>query len=583
MSQTLTPEEGMPMQIEITAGKLIEHLNSTKRAPKTESPIHHWETIEDKSYLVLHNAKIIGHLRLRDDILNYKNLKIVNCHFSGMTTFQNLKINSLIVDSKFSNTFDISGGQYASITFSGGQYENQVNLKDINVSGDCEFNGGTFKKDLAVANCEFTNNVKFSGGIFEKVQIGSGTFKEGLIITSIEVNKKFTFMNGEYEKPVYVYSGNYKEGISLLGGIFHDGLYILGGHHQGKTSISGGEYLKRVVIKDGKFDDNFTLSGGTFGDGFMITGGSFKKEVILSGGKFSGDISIIEDKNTLSLNSIDLSIREPNLAVTLEGLTLNSIRLFGLSMIQKLRLVNINLTDTKSSLTIENTSLNNTELIGCDFQDANLTVDNSNLLGLFYTDTLFPEHVKSSESDDQKNLEQVRDTYSQLKTVAEKQNDRQSSLYFQSKANDKLFSLANSKLTSKKGKWLNYFNPFREGWGEFFQLLLNKCSNDFGQSYLRALVVFVILTIPLYVLYILVISPEISMGLDCVYTWKVITIYWGDYFQFINPLRPVDFLHKKIGCISPSGGVGVIDWTSRVVIFYLSYQFVQAFRKYGRR
>ena len=565
-----------------TAAEFLNFIRSVIRTPNVKSSeTHEWEILDQRKFLTIKNAIVSGHLAIKDDDTKNLNLRLQNCTFNGLVSFYTTRLSSLILDSEFQNKLTITNGRYHFIHFTGGQYSGDVILTNNRITSSLELSGGTYDETVNLSDNDFGKIVKFSGGRYKSIQIKSSDFKSGIEISSIEVQDKIEFTGGDFAQAITIQSGEFQGSLKLSGGHYIKGYKILGGSFHSSIEITNGEFSEELEIRNGNFKD-LSISGGIFNHGLSISGGNFEKEIKLSGGKYGGDISIANAKNNLTIDAISISASYSGLSVALEGLNLNQINLTGLSMLKKLRLVGINLPKKGNTLTIENSTLSGTELIGCDFENAKLSVDNSNLLGLFYTDTLLPKEVNSSEVTDQKRDEQVRDTYSQLKTVAEKQNDRQSSLYFQSKANHKLFSLAKSNLTSKKGSWLNYFNPFRKGWGEFFQLFLNKWSNGFGQSYLRALVVFVILTIPLYVLYVLVISPEINLGLDCSYTLKVFLNYWGDYFQFINPLRPVNFLHEKTGCIEPSGWIRVIDWFSRIVIFYLSYQFVQAFRKYGR-
>jgi hypothetical protein len=108
-------------------------------------------------------------------------------------------------------------------------------------------------------------------------------------------------------------------------------------------------------------------------------------------------------------------------------------------------------------------------------------------------------------------------------------------------------------------------------WDKFI-LWTNRLSNNHGLSIKRPIVLFFTLSIILYILYLRSLgrifnSNEIDLTLI------------GYYFSFIDPTHRNDFLVDKSEFTSwPL----FIDYTTKVITGYFIYQFIAAFRKYGK-
>ncbi len=104
-------------------------------------------------------------------------------------------------------------------------------------------------------------------------------------------------------------------------------------------------------------------------------------------------------------------------------------------------------------------------------------------------------------------------------------------------------------------------------------LWINSKSNNHGLSIKLPLLYFFIFTIAFYILYLFSLNRMFNCNeVD----WSLI----GYYFSFIDLTHKADFLVDKsefnIGSLS-------IDFLNKVLTGFFIYQFISAFRKYGKK
>ncbi|MFK8055852.1 MAG: hypothetical protein AB8F78_07005 [Saprospiraceae bacterium] len=437
----------------------------------------------------------------------------------------------------FHSFFYIDGSEFRShISINGGEFLSDFAIFDGTFNSGLYISGGQFVS-IRLHGGKHKSNFIISGGSFCTINIGGGEYISNFIVSGGDFIDEFSITGGDFFSDFKVYNGIFCSGSSFIikSGKFHSDFRINGGSFQAPFNIDGGEFYSDVIVNGGLFYLDFKILGGLFHSGLFLT-----------------SISDREIKSPLSINELTIDLDHKDLALNIVKINIHKLIIRNMYSLKTLRIIDIDMTNDSQLILVQNSTLTNTELIGCDWAEATLQVDNSNLMGLFYTDTLFPTKITSSEDSTKNNLEQVRDTYSQLQTVAKKQNDRESSLYFQSKANEHIFQLQKMKLLGTPPKYWNYAAIWKKGWGEFLQLLLNKYSNDFGQSYLRAFVMLFVCTAILFCFYVPSVAP------DLVWTWNPLDIpqgladgfrlYGDNFFYFINPIRKTGFLCPDATC-----------------------------------
>ncbi len=325
--------------------------------------------------------------------------------------------------------------------------------------------------------------------------------------------------------------------------------------------------------------------------------------------------------------SKDLSLKFYNIKI--KELSLRSFLNYGNSIF-----LDINKTedDSKGLLEFYNSDLGKTIFMNCNFKDFVVRFSSSKINEIFLAGTDFPpiadeNYITLSGTLDyeQKNL-----CYTQLKRVYESRGDSLNSAKFHEaelsvwkkeidiSENEKL----RLKVSEEKKKELHIlklmeekliygqYKKMYEGRGdtvkaieyfgkemdlhrtilsksggqywERFQLSLNKFSNNFGQSWHWAVGWIAVVGLLFYMLYCLSLGfrPGNSSAEDIQRFWKL-TSY---FFDFINPIRKGEFIKLDgVDYYPISNSARVIDFLWRIVITYLGYQLIQAFRKYSKK
>lgn len=104
-------------------------------------------------------------------------------------------------------------------------------------------------------------------------------------------------------------------------------------------------------------------------------------------------------------------------------------------------------------------------------------------------------------------------------------------------------------------------------------LFINSKSNNHGLSIKNPLAGFFLFSIPLYILYLWSLGRMFNNnGID----WNL----FGYYFSFLDITHRTDFL---VGRSELNGLSATIDYLNKLVIGFFIYQFIAAFRKYGKK
>jgi len=105
-------------------------------------------------------------------------------------------------------------------------------------------------------------------------------------------------------------------------------------------------------------------------------------------------------------------------------------------------------------------------------------------------------------------------------------------------------------------------------------LKLNRWTNMHGTQPRNALWLFLGTSIFFYIIYLETLGLHININND--FDWKLI----GHYFSFINIAHKLNFLVEKNSLTAASM---IIDFFNRILGGYLIYQFISAFRKFGKK
>lgn len=232
------------------------------------------------------------------------------------------------------------------------------------------------------------------------------------------------------------------------------------------------------------------------------------------------------------------------------------------------------LTNQAATLHFENSDLGKTSFVNCDLPAFNKFVFyNTKMLEIFVAGTQLPQSheifflppIDDNSSEIQKKKyenekpSQQRLAYSQFKKISENRGDNVQASEFLALEMDAYAE----QIANQEGKG-----------GERFNLCLNKFSNNWGNDWVQAVIVTLGINSICFLLYCL--SLGYTLGNDCDLFWEL-TSYC---FEFLNPLRKAEFLLEKEE-ITPLARF--IDYFSRIIVAYFTYQTIQAFRRFGKK
>jgi hypothetical protein len=217
---------------------------------------------------------------------------------------------------------------------------------------------------------------------------------------------------------------------------------------------------------------------------------------------------------------------------------------------------------------IIDTDLGKTIFNSCGFTEMDLYMEGVKVNDVNITDSHFPEQLYLPPKAP---LGSSRIAYAQLRKMHEVRGDTiKANVYQAHELNAYYQSL----------RWLDK----RTFW-EKFNLFLNKYTNFFGQNYQRAFVATIGMSALFYTMYCRCLGFELDFeSHNSLNNFKNII---GNFLEFLNPIHKADFIAEVLLDIkSPKevpSSARSIEVASRVFNSYFIYQFVQAFRKYGKK
>jgi hypothetical protein len=260
----------------------------------------------------------------------------------------------------------------------------------------------------------------------------------------------------------------------------------------------------------------------------------------------------------------------------------NSFTLSNFRNIGRFKLYKINVFRNESGrlFQIDNTSIGDT-----DFQSIRLTSFSTVRLfdnifsNIRYTNMQWKEAIEVGEFHNDKIVEiaKKRDTYRVLKNVAHSNNDQPQSLLFYSKEmqhhkdltiKDKCKSTSFDRYYLKDIFCINNGGWIKEGrLSDIITLIFNEKTNSFGLDWWQPIKLILLFSLLFYFLLLLSLNTDNA------------TLYWKNYFVFLNPAHAVEFIAEN----KWTGYSYFIDFSFRIIEGLLLYQTIVAFRKFTKK
>jgi len=223
----------------------------------------------------------------------------------------------------------------------------------------------------------------------------------------------------------------------------------------------------------------------------------------------------------------------------------------------------------KATIRIGQTSLGKTEFTNCPLADFRIEYNSSKITDCFISGGSIPIkniHIIDAESGSIEEYQQRTSFFNQFKKIFEAQGDIYHATQFQAKWADEQRKLLKLIHKGEKG-WFN--TTFSDLW----ILKLNKWSNLHGESWPRAFIWILGLGLVFYLTYLCSIGRLFTHG---EFDFNLM----GYYFEFLNPAHKFNFINE--GNIA-NGLTVFIDVVWRIIVAYLIYQFISAFRKHTKK
>lgn len=221
----------------------------------------------------------------------------------------------------------------------------------------------------------------------------------------------------------------------------------------------------------------------------------------------------------------------------------------------------------EKQLYIRFSDLGRINFIDSDFSDFKLFFYSTKLSEIYLAGSKLPKRVYAIDigrsRKDQKHQERIAN--SQLKKLHEQQGD---------------LLAANEYFANEMNAYYHSLDWKRQPW-EKFPLFLNKLSSNHGQSWIRALITTLVISVIFYFIFCVSLEyyPANPFNEQNVKAFIKLSSF---YLEFLNPIHKLEsfselYQQKNIDSISR-----FIDGISRIFIAYFVYQLIQAFRKHGR-
>lgn len=536
----------------------------------------------EKSIIVnFRNIEVYEAVYLREEI-EYLPINISGSVFKDMFYISNGIFTNFLIGLNSRNIF-LKG-----LTITGGVFENSTQLSLIGSKNSCtEINifGGIFKTKLRIWGAQ---NVKLDisrghfnaglslNGLFDNVSITGGIYESDLDLERLICRKNFQIIGGFFSKiktqsqewyhdefpkfTKFVDCGIVRHGVIYIFGDLLisniDCKYInLGLDYKGSFS-----YINNLYI----INFNKSLFIQTFYDNTLfINKLHVENSTILSSNIFRlsnfglGDLvldSVIAQGNLYFLNlkvdnkiDLDYSLLEEEF-LKYKDVTLNN------KSVKKIKHGN--------EFRIISSDLGNSNFLNCDFSNFKLIFDSSKVDNIYLAGTLFPKKVDSLEG---KKLIEEKNAYSQLKKVFEK-NDVQTSSEYLTNETETYRKLLDSKKGNIEDKIV---------------LCLNRYTSNHGTNWLLTFWLILIFNLISFSFLIYTVGFQLDISINGLKNYLKLLSY---LITYLNPIHRSDFLNScGYNLEKWSSTTELVDSVSKLVNAFLIYQFIQAFRKFGKK
>ena len=418
--------------------------------------------------------------------------------------------------------------------------ENIIGSKAITIS-NCIFNyefqlkGNHLHQKFLFINCTFNQRFLASDLNLKSLRFIKCTFNQ--YFTSRELDAfQFNFEYCQFNLKKSLVIDQFKtEKLKFLKNEFNRDIQIIP-KTVGLVALSGGESKSSLTLSNrgnrNIIDKLFIEFNSNSRTDFLL------RNFIVTYAQFHGELK----DSTLSINNVSLQIGVLQYFFNLGNVLINSLT---------------PLSDN-SILVLKGSNLGQATISSINFSEfSNVEISNCNLTGIVPVNI---EWCNINTLADKNSLNDRKETYRQLKIVANKNLDIPSKLFFhkhEMRAYLKILKCNKGNLPDK------------------FILRTNQISNNHGLSWHIAFFWLLGFTILWYTL------VKYNIG-ETQFAPELIGSEIGKFISFINPAHYFDKVFKVKNDLYTTNAL-LFDGLSRITSSYFIYQFISAFRKYTRK
>ncbi len=472
----------------------------------------------------------------------------------------------------------------------GGTFKNDTSFSSIGSSNDkcdIEIRGGFFETKLRIWS---TNNAKlyiskgnFNDGLslfgtFDEIFIGGGTYNSNIELESLYCKNNFQIVGGFFSKFInpekewnhdefpkftkFIECGIVRRGIIYVLENFVisniDCKYInLGLSHKSNYSFINNLYIidfNKSLFIQSLYNSNLCINKLHVENSTILNGHIFRfdnfniAEIILENIIAQGNLYLNKLKGG---QKFEWNYQYYNQDIK-HRLCEDSIPIG----------ININKIPHISELKILFSDLGNSIFFNCDFSNFKLTFESSKIENLYLVGTFFPKIVYN-EGDNK--LHQEKIAYSQLKKVFEKNDIHTSSQY----------------LLNEIETYRNVLKSNNKNFSDRIVLFFNKITSNHGHDWTLSLLCIFIFNVISFSILLRSLDFTIDISIYGIINYFKLLSY---FFTYLNPIHRSDFLSSCGFEVNKWGATTeLIDSLSKLINAYLIYQFIQAFRKFGKK
>lgn len=482
---------------------------------------------------------------------------------------------------------------------------NRVILSKITFDEDFLINGNSSDTVFLFSECVFNKKFDFNNSQADTLDFDNCTFIGEVAFSYVYILSKLSFTKRNSFKSEITF-----EKISIK-------KIILGGEADKNIQFKGIFGCEDFILEDGKFKEVRILGENDFSfeiQSFKLDKHNFDSIIFKSDSNKNGQISQIILSDILPKDKL----------LIFDNIGINHLSFENFKNYGYFAITGIEPIDDNGQISIKNAELWKANFIDCRLDKYSLDFQKSKINEVFIAGGYEFREVKSSSSDI---INDNRLAYGQLRKIYESRGDVATSKKYTSHELDYYRKFIISEIPNKKSylSWLfnldsllmkvlvyitvnipilfisffhkivnstifffealDFFTKNPNKFQEYISLVFNNLSNKNGQNWLFAL--GWVIGVGLVFWYWICVNLGCTLGSDI----QLFKDSFPYFIEFLNPIHKSDILERyyskvlgydnfleKIHTTSQ-----IIDGVSRIIISYLEYQLIQAFRKFGKR